>query len=164
MKLAFINVPFRHNSACVIQKWLKFRGVVITVRFKHSFIFFNVNEQMVVPFVELYGMGPMWGISVSFLYTGLLVWAFPKSQLNLAYGSKSFLVLAFCFLFVCMTDPTQMYPSSISPLGLFQGIICNIERLKSGTLEPCITGGPKLEGGIQTPHHTVRLNWDLVRT
>ena len=57
-----------------------------------------------------------------------------------------------------MTDPTQMYPSSISPLGLFQGIICNIDRLKSGTLEPCITGGRKLEGGPQTPHHTVRLN------
>ena len=23
MKLAFTNVSFRHNSACVIQKWLK---------------------------------------------------------------------------------------------------------------------------------------------
>ena len=59
MKLAFINVPFRHNSACVTQMWLKFRGVVITVRFKHSFIFFNVYEQMAVPFVEFYGMGPV---------------------------------------------------------------------------------------------------------
>ena len=25
-----------------------------------------------------------------------------------------------------MIDQTQMYPTSISPLGLFQGIICNI--------------------------------------
>ena len=25
MKLAFTNVPFRHNSACVIQKWLIFK-------------------------------------------------------------------------------------------------------------------------------------------
>ena len=32
MKLAFTNVPFRHNSACVmIKKWLKFKSV-ITVR------------------------------------------------------------------------------------------------------------------------------------
>ena len=31
MKLAFKNVPFRHNSAFVIQKWLRFKRV-ITVR------------------------------------------------------------------------------------------------------------------------------------
>ena len=31
MKLAFTNVPFSHNSACVIQKWLKLKRV-ITVR------------------------------------------------------------------------------------------------------------------------------------
>ena len=32
MKLAFANVPFRHNSACVmIKKWLRFKRV-ITVR------------------------------------------------------------------------------------------------------------------------------------
>ena len=28
MKLAFTNVPFRHNSACVIQKWLKYRRAI----------------------------------------------------------------------------------------------------------------------------------------
>ena len=33
-------------------------------------------------------------------------------------------------LSVCMVDQTQMSPSSISPLGLFQGIKYNIERLK----------------------------------
>ena len=32
MKLAFTNVPFRHNSACVVSKWLKFTKLVITVR------------------------------------------------------------------------------------------------------------------------------------
>ena len=39
-------------------------------------------------------------------------------------------------------------PPSISPLRLFQGIICNIERLKGGTLKPWITGGPKLVGSL----------------
>ena len=29
MKLAFTNVPFRHNSACVrIKKWLRFKRVI----------------------------------------------------------------------------------------------------------------------------------------
>ena len=37
MQLAFTNVPlfilyYRYNSACVIQKWLKFKRVVITAR------------------------------------------------------------------------------------------------------------------------------------
>ena len=31
MKLAFTNVLFRHNSACVIQRWLRLKRV-ITVR------------------------------------------------------------------------------------------------------------------------------------
>ena len=26
MGLAFINVPFRHNSTCVIHKWLKLKS------------------------------------------------------------------------------------------------------------------------------------------
>ena len=29
MKLAFANVPLRHNSDCVIQKWLRLKGVII---------------------------------------------------------------------------------------------------------------------------------------
>ena len=75
-------------------------------------------------------MGPVWAISVSFVYTGLLVWAFLQShKLNLTYCLKSSLLLAFCFLFVCMVDQTQMYPSSISPLGLFQRIICSIHSV-----------------------------------
>ena len=32
MKPALTNVLFRHNSACVIQKWLRFKTVVIAVR------------------------------------------------------------------------------------------------------------------------------------
>ena len=28
MKLVLTNVSFRHNSACVIQKWLKFKRLV----------------------------------------------------------------------------------------------------------------------------------------
>ena len=31
-KLGFTNVPFRYNAVCVIQKWLRFKRVVITVR------------------------------------------------------------------------------------------------------------------------------------
>ena len=94
------------------------------------------------------GLGLVWAISNSFVYTTLLVWAFPQShRLNLNYSSKSFLLLAFCFVFVCMVDQTQMCSSSISLSRLLQGIICIIERLKGETLEPWITGGRKLEEG-----------------
>ena len=44
MKLAFINVPLRHNSACIIQMWLRFKKV-ITVRLAYiSLIFPNVSK------------------------------------------------------------------------------------------------------------------------
>ena len=39
-KLAFINVPFRHNSACVIHKWLKFKRVVTV---KLAYIYFLMD-------------------------------------------------------------------------------------------------------------------------
>ena len=29
MKLAFTNVPFRRNSAYIVQKWLRFKRVII---------------------------------------------------------------------------------------------------------------------------------------
>ena len=65
----------------------------------------------------------------------------PQShKLNLTYRSKSSLLLAYCFLFVCMADQTQMCFSSISPLGPFQGIICNIERKKGGPWSPVLLG------------------------
>ena len=60
---------------------------------------------------------------------------------------KSSLLLAFCFLFICTVDQTEMCLSSISPLGMFQGIICNIERLKRGNLEPELPGQHKLDWG-----------------
>ena len=46
MKLAFTNVPFRHDLVYVIQKWLKFKRVVITFRLAHiSQIFYNRSEK-----------------------------------------------------------------------------------------------------------------------
>ena len=45
-----------------------------------------------------------------------------------------------------MVEPTQMCPSSISPLGLFQGIIFNIEKL-GWPWSPELLGGPNLKGG-----------------
>ena len=38
MKPTFINVPFKHNLACAIQKWLRFKRVVITVRLAYIYI------------------------------------------------------------------------------------------------------------------------------
>ena len=74
------------------------------------------------------GVGPVWAISISFVYIGLLIWAFLQShKLNLTYCLKSSVT---CILpSVCLVDQTQMYPSSISLLGLFQGIICNIHSV-----------------------------------
>ena len=78
--------------------------------------------------------------------------AFPQwCRLNLTYCLNFFLLLAllaFCFMLVCMVDQTQICPLSISPLGLFQKIICNIERLKERTLEPWLTWGGWLTRGI----------------
>ena len=97
------------------------------------------------------GLGCGWAIFISFIYTELLVWAFSQSySLNLTYCLKSSFLHAFCFLLVSMVDQTQMCPSSILSLGLFQGIICNIEGLKGGILEPWITGGTCF-GGISDP-------------
>ena len=99
--------------------------------------------------------------SVSFVYTGLLVRAFPHlHRLNLTYYSKSPTksptLLAFCFLFICVIDPTQicLSPISLELLELFQGIVCNNERLKEGKLEPWIIGG-EIRMGPQTPLYTM---------
>ena len=110
-----------------------------------TFIFFNVNGK------SIYRIGKeksLVGHLVFFVYTGLLVWVFPQSnRISLVFYLKSSMLLAFCFLFFCMADLAQMCPSSISPLGIFQGIMCNIERLKGGTVETWITGGTKTGGG-----------------
>ena len=97
--------------------------------------------------MELARSGSRVGCHRSFVYSTLLVWAFSQwHRFSLTYYSKFYLLLAFCFLFVSMVEQIQMFPLSIPPLGLFKGIICNVERLKEGTLEPWITGRPKLEG------------------
>ena len=57
-----------------------------------------------------------------------------------------------------MVNQTQMYSSSISPLERFQGIICNIERLKGGHWGPELLKGPDLKGGRQTSLHTAACN------
>ena len=48
-----------------------------------------------------------------------------------------------------MVDQTQSCPSAISPLGLFPGIICHIERTKGGG------GDLILKGESQTPLETM---------
>ena len=59
--------------------------------FKHYFLFFNVNKHLVHRHF--------------FFYKRLIVWAFLQSlKLNLTYCLKFSLLLAFCFLFVCMID------------------------------------------------------------
>ena len=57
-----------------------------------------------------------------------------------------------------MIDQTQMSPSSISPVALFQGTICNIERLKGDSRSLELQGESKVEGGgPQTPLHTMSM-------
>ena len=46
MALAFTNVPFRHNSPCVIQKWLRFRWV-ITVRLAYVLKLFPNDSKII---------------------------------------------------------------------------------------------------------------------
>ena len=91
-------------------------------------------------------MGPMQAISISFIYTGLLVSEHSHSYTTLilliACNLPCYLHFA---LFVCMVDQTQMQLSSISPLGLFEGIICNVERLKGWPWSSELLGEPKLE-------------------
>ena len=97
--------------------------------FKHYFIFFNVNEHLAVLFVEL-ARSRSRVSHLRFFSLHRIVWAFLQShKLNLTSCFKSLLLLSFCSLFVCMVDQTQMYPSSISSLGLLQPIICNIHSV-----------------------------------
>ena len=107
------------------------------------------------------GVGPKWAISFFFVYTGLFVQVYPQShKLNLIYCLKCSLILGFCSLFLCMVDQIQMYPSSISPLGLFQVIICNAESLEGGTLEPLISREAWFERrGPMTSLHTMHMVW-----
>ena len=96
--------------------------------FKHYIIFLNVNEYLTVQFVELErGRSRTGDLRFLCLYRITLVWAFLQwHKFNLTYCLKSSLLLTFFFLLVCIVDQTQLHPSSISILGLFQGIICDI--------------------------------------
>ena len=84
------------------------------------------------------GVGPVWTISVSFVYTGLLIWVFSVAKsliLLIAWNSPCYLHFVFClFLWLIKLKCTPH-----SPLELFWGIICNVERLKKRNLEPWIT-------------------------
>ena len=51
MKLAFTNVPLRHNSACVIQKWLRFKRV-ITVRLAYISKIFRNGSKLIELFFK----------------------------------------------------------------------------------------------------------------
>ena len=86
--------------------------------FKHYFIFFNVNKLLAVPFVELARGGSRVG-HLFVLYTQDYLSEHSYSSLILLIY-KSSLLLAFCYLFVCMVDQFHTYHFSISPLGLFQ--------------------------------------------
>ena len=45
MKLAFTNVRFRHNSACVIQKWLRFKRVILSHQhISHDYFLMNLKS------------------------------------------------------------------------------------------------------------------------
>ena len=51
-----------------------------------------------------WGLGPIWVISVSFVYTGLLLWAFPQSShadliFLIAWNLPCYLHFAFCFFY-----------------------------------------------------------------
>ena len=130
--------------------WVPQRSVKINI----YAIFISINFSMLINTLQFHllnwqGLGPVWVISISVVYTRLLVWAFPQLlKLNLTYCLKSSLSLACCFLFVYLIDQTQIYPLSIWLLALFQGIICNIEILKREPWSPESLGGPKLKGRV----------------
>ena len=46
MKLASTNVPFKHNSACIIQKWLRFKRVII-VRLAYILLIFPNGSKII---------------------------------------------------------------------------------------------------------------------
>ena len=98
------------------------------------------------------GVGPMWTISISFLFTVNHLSEHSHSHTGLilliVWNLHCYLHFAFC-LFVWLIKLKCL--SSISPLGLFQGIIHNIEGLKGGTLKSWITGVTCTKRGNSDP-------------
>ena len=70
------------------------------------------------------------GLSTFLLYTQdcLSNHSYSHTSLISSLLKNSSLLLAFCSLFLHMVEQIQTYPSSISPLGLFYGIICGTLR------------------------------------
>ena len=70
-----------------------------------------MNIWQLAPFVELLKGGSPVDHLCFFCLHWINCLSIPTvTQLNFTYSSKSSLLLAFCFLFVCMVDPTQMCP------------------------------------------------------
>ena len=113
---------------------------------KHYFICFNVNQYLAVSFVEL-GRG---GFRVSYIWFFLFTLDHFSEHSHSHAGlilliARNILLLAFCFLSVCIVDQTQTCPSSISPLRLF-----------GGTWEPLNYWKDLIwKGGPQTPLPTM---------
>ena len=63
------------------------------------------------------------------------------------------MLLASCFLVVCIIDPTQICisPISLELLQLFQRFVCNNKRLKGGNWRHELLGERKIRAGPQTP-------------
>ena len=93
--------------------------------FKHYFILFILNEYLAVTFAELVRCGS---------YASHLFLLFTQDYLSEHSCNLTSLILQLEFLPVtCILLSVNlygwsnsMYPSTISPLGLFQGIICDI--------------------------------------
>ena len=92
--------------------------------FKHYFIFLVMD---IWYFHLSNGKGRVsCGLSPFLLYTQdcLSKHSYSHTSLISSLLKNSALLLAFCSLFLRMVEQIQTYPSSISPLGLFHGIIC----------------------------------------
>ena len=104
----------------------------------------SINKQMALLFDKLVKGGSY----VGYLSFFCLHWITSESishlhWLKLTYYSELHLSLAFCFIYIYMIGLTEICPSLISLLYLFQGIICNIERLKRGSESPALLSGEK---------------------
>ena len=75
IKLAFTNVSFRHNSAHIVRKCLRFNRVIII-----RFIFFRVSEHLAFPFFALAKSGSCVSHLRFFCLHNITCLGIPKSQ------------------------------------------------------------------------------------
>ena len=140
----FVNC-FRERSYIAIRKKiiLKWSFLVLNTI---SYLLMLMNTSQLHLF-NWQGLGLMRVISISFVYTGLLVRAFPQSTtlvVLIAGNLPCYLHFAFCLYGWSNSNLALMYLSNRT----VSEIIYNIKRLKGSTLEPCIAGELKLEGGL----------------